>query len=202
MRRLWLLCLVAAVLAAWSVGLAAQDPVRTLQRVNTKLAPATGAPAPAPAAAASGPMMTPPPPSSPAAPSGPTPEDNLLMEGETLYRHQSERDPFTPLIRTGAGQGQEVKVRPGTTGITRFTVEACVLEAVLRVPSGTVAWFQGPDNKPYKVGVGERFADGVVLDISYDSGEVTVQQELNDPTAIKPFRNLVLRIRNVEGEGQ
>jgi hypothetical protein len=31
---------------------------------------------------------------------------------------------------------------------------------------------------------------------------VTVQQELNDPTAIKPFRNLVLKIRSQEGEGQ
>ncbi len=201
MRRLWLLCLVGALLAAWSVGLAAQNPARTLQRVDTKLAPATGGQAPASAPAESGPMMAAPAPTV-AAPSGPAPEDNLLMEGETLYRHQSERDPFTPLIRTGAGQGQEVKVRPGTTGISRFTVEACILEAVLRTPSGTVAWFQGPDNKPYKVSVGERFADGVVLDISYDSGEVTVQQELNDPTAIKPFRNLVLRIRNVEGEGQ
>ena len=202
MRRLGLLCIAAVALAALSVGLAAQNPVKTLQRVDTKLAPATGASAPAPSAGASaGPMMAPPPTSGEGLSGVPMPEDNLLVEGETLYKHQTTRDPVTPLVRKG-GQGQEVKVRPGTTGISRFTVEACLYEAILRTPAGTVAWFQGPDNKPYKVVVGDRFADGVVLDISYESGEVTVQQELNDPTAIKPFRNLVLRIRNEEGEGQ
>ncbi len=191
MRRLGMLSIATVLLWAWGIGGAAQNPVKTLQRANEKLAPAQSqAAAPAPAQAQEG-----------AAPAVPAPEDNLLTEGESLYRHQAERDPFTPLVRSGA-QGPDVKIRPGSTGLARFTVEACVLEAVLKTPQGTVAWFQGPDNKPYKAAVGERFADGVVLDISYSTGEVTIQQELNDPTAIKPFRNLVLRIRNVEGEGQ
>lgn len=189
MRRLWLLGCGAAVLLAWSGASAAQNPVKTLQRVEAKLAPAQAAAAPAsPAPGAPGPALG--------------PEDNLLVEGEALYRHQSERDPFLPLVRGPGGRGSDVKVRLGTTGLARFTVESCILEAVLKTRAGTVAWFQGPDNKPYKVTVGERFADGVVLEVSYDSGEVTIQQELNDPTAIKPFRNLVLRIRSLEGEGQ
>ena len=124
------------------------------------------------------------------------------MEGEVLYRHQAERDPFTPLVRGGGQQGPEVKVRPGTTGIGPLH------GGVLQPGGGPEdsgrdgGVVPGPGQQAYKVSVGERFADGVVLDISYDSGEVTVQQELNDPTAIKPFRNLVLRIRSLEGEGQ
>jgi hypothetical protein len=201
MRRRGMFLCLAAVLVACAAGLAAQNPVKTLQRVNDKLpsavqAPPAAAVQPAPASPAS---------AAPAAgavvPGELAPEDNLLVEGESLYRHQADRDPFTPLVRSGQ-RGPEVKVRPGSTGLARFTVEACVLEVVIKTPQGTVAWFQGPDNKAYKAAVGERFADGVVLDISYGSGEVTVQQELNDPTAIKPFRNLVLRIRNLEGEGQ
>jgi hypothetical protein len=197
MRRRGMLCCIAAVLVAWGVGLAAQNPVKTLQRVNSNLAPAQASPAPvqpapSPASAAPAPGAV--------VPGAPVPEDDMLLEG-SLYRHQADRDPFTPLVRSGQ-RGPEVKVKPGSTGLARFTVDACILEVVIKTPQGTVAWFQGPDNKAYKAAVGERFADGVVLDISYGSGEVTVQQELNDPTAIKPFRNLVLRIRNLEGEGQ
>ena len=195
MRRLWWLGFIAVTGVAWCTGAPAQDPVKTLGRVQNKLAPArVAADAPSvPAEQSAASSIT---------PTAPMPEDNLLMEGETLYRHQAERDPFTPLVRSGGLHGPEVKVRPGSTGLARFTVESCMMEAVLKTQAGTVAWFQGPDSKPYKVTVGERFADGVVLDISYDSGEVTIQQELNDPTAIKPFRNLVLRIRSLEGEGQ
>lgn len=195
MKRLWWLGFVAVTGAVWCAGALAQEPAGTLGRVQNKLAPARGATeSPAVPAESSAPASI--------TPATPAPEDNLLVEGEALYRHQAERDPFTPLVRSGGLQGPEVKVRPGTTGLARFTVESCTMEAVLKTPAGTMAWFQGPDSKPYKVVVGERFADGVVLEISYDSGEVTIQQELNDPTAIKPFRNLVLRIRSLEGEGQ
>lgn len=195
MRRLWWLGFIAVTGTAWYTAALSQDAVKTLGRVQGNLAPAR-APSEAPVTPVESPAM------SAISPATPMPEDNLLVEGEALYRHQAERDPFTPLVRSGGLQGPEVKVRPGTTGLARFTVESCTMEAVLRTQSGTVAWFQGPDSKPYKVVVGERFADGVVLEISYDSGEVTIQQELNDPTAIKPFRNLVLRIRSLEGEGQ
>lgn len=164
----------------------AQDPVKTLQRVDAQVgAPAVAAaPVPTPSGVVGG------------------PEDNMLLEGESLYKHRNERDPFTPLVRGAAGAAGEVKVKFGTTGLARFTVESCALEAILDLGGRTVAWFQGPDGKPYKAVTGEHFADGVVLDVSYATGEVVVQQELNDPTAIKPFRNLVLKIRSQEGEGQ
>lgn len=177
---LWGLALLAAA------PVPAQDPVKTLQRVDAQVgvsAPAV-TPAPAPSGVVGG------------------PEDNMLLEGESLYKHRNERDPFTPLVRGAAGAAGEVKVKFGTTGLARFTVESCALEAILDVGGKTVAWFQGPDGKPYKAVTGEHFADGVVLEVNYATGEVVVQQELNDPTAIKPFRNLVLKIRSQEGEGQ
>jgi len=157
------------------------------------LALGVAAQAPPPAAAA------------PAAPGGeaaaPPGDDNMLVEGEVIYRHIGDRDPFTPLVRGSQG-ATDVKVKAGTTGLARFTVESCALEAIVRTGGQVVAWFQGPDVKPYKAVVGERFADGVIIDISYEAGEVVVQQELNDPTAIKPYRNLPLKIRSEEGEGQ
>lgn len=140
--------------------------------------------------------------SAPGAPVAEPPGDeNMLVEGDVLYKHQGDRDPFTPLVR-GTQGATDVIVKPGTTGLSRFTVESCALEAIVRTGGKEVAWFQGPDSKPYKAMVGEKFADGVVIEISFENGEVVVQQELNDPTAIKPYRNLPLKIRNVEGEGQ
>ncbi len=186
MRRLLILAGCALLAVGAFSELAAQDVVKTLNKVHATVAPAQAS---SPAGA-------------PKTPSEQGIADNYLLGGESLYRHMNDRDPFTPLVRGTGAQGSDVKVKPGQAGLARFTVEACNLEAIIKAPQGTVAWFQGPDGKPYKATVGEHFADGVVLDISYASGEITIQQELNDPTAIKPFRNLVLKIRSQEGEGQ
>lgn len=154
----------------------------------------------APPPTASAPMdpaAAPPPPVEPLA------EENMILEGESLYHHTGERDPYSPLIRSkAAGGGAPVKVKYGTKGISRFTVENCILEAIVKSADGEVAWFQGPDLKPYKVKSGDSFADGVILDVSYDRGEVIVQQEIDDPTAIKPFRNVSLKIRSQSQEGE
>jgi hypothetical protein len=187
---------VSALALLASAPSLAQNPVKTLQRVESQTQ--TASPPPAPTEMAPAPET-----GSPAAgPQIAAPEDNMLLEGETLYKHRSERDPFTPLVRGSAGSAGDVKVKFGSTGLARFTVESCALEAIIGSSKSVVAWFQGPDGKPYKAMAGERFADGIVLDVSFANGDVTIQQELNDPTAIKPFRNLVLKIRSQEGEGQ
>lgn len=157
-------------------------------------------------------QTTPPPPSNtdlhqalPAADS--LTEENMIVEGESYYRHSGERDPFSPLIRSSKGGGASgVIVKRGTRGLSQFTVDQCILEAVVRIGDEEVAWFQGPNLKPFKAKVGDVFADGVIIDISYSRGEVIVQQQLDDPTQIKPFRNVSLKIRStsqsLEGEAQ
>lgn len=141
---------------------------------------------------------------------GPVPVDlepdetrDILVEGEVLYKHMADRDPFSPLVTARQGKGGEVKVRAKTTGIGRYTVDSCNLSAVVKTGRGEVAWFAGPDGKVYKVTVGEEFADGKVTSISYELGRVVVQQELiNDPTHVKPFRDLVLVVRSQGGESK
>ncbi|MFB3850949.1 MAG: hypothetical protein ACE14Q_03380 [Acidobacteriota bacterium] len=157
-------------------------------------------------------QTTPPPPSNsdlqqalPAADS--MTEENMIVEGESYYRHSGERDPFSPLIRSSKGGGASgVIVKRGTKGLSQFTVDQCILEAVVKIGDEEVAWFQGPNLKPFKAKVGDVFADGVIIDISYSRGEVIVQQQLDDPTQIKPFRNVSLKIRStsqsLEGEAQ
>lgn len=137
----------------------------------------------------------------------PPEEENMILEGESYYKHLGERDPFSPLIKSGKGGGASgVIVKRGTTGLSQFTSDQCVLEAIVKIGDEDVAWFQGPNLKPYKAKVGEVFADGVIIDISYERAEVIVQQQIDDPTQIKPFRNVSYKIRSVqkslEGEAQ
>jgi hypothetical protein len=156
-------------------------------------------------------QTTPPPPSNSdlqqALPSDSLTEENMIVEGESYYRHSGERDPFSPLIRSSKGGGASgVIIKRGTKGLSQFTVDQCILEAVVKIGDEEVAWFQGPNLKPLKAKVGDVFADGVIIDISYSRGEVIVQQQLDDPTQIKPFRNVSLKIRStsqsLEGEAQ
>lgn len=142
-------------------------------------------------------------PSSSGASQGNSVGDKYLVKGRSLYHHMADRDPFTPLVRGTLTGKQKVKDNyRESRGLARFTVDACALEAIIKTSKGTFAWFQGPDNKAYKVKAGGHFADGLVLSISSKKGKIVIQQELSDPTAIKPFRNLVLKIRNEKGEGQ
>ena len=134
-------------------------------------------------------------------------EENMIVEGESYYRHLGERDPFAPLIRSSKGGGASgVLVKRGTKGLSQYTVDQCILEAVVKLGDEEIAWFQGPNLKPYKAKIGDVFADGVIIDISFSRGEVIVQQELDDSTQIKPFRNVSLKIRStkqsLEGEAQ
>jgi hypothetical protein len=165
-------------------------------------APAPAKAAPPPAAPESGPAEK-------LAP-GPTPvgldseeAKSILVEGESLYRHMADRDPFCPLVLAKSAKGSDVKNAPKKSGIGRFTVEACNLSAIVKTSKGEVAWFSGPDNKPYKVTVGEEFSDGKVTSVSYELGCVVVQQELiNDSTHVKPFRDLRLLVRSHGGESK
>lgn len=134
-------------------------------------------------------------------------EENMIVEGESYYRHAGERDPFSPLIRSNKGGGASgVVIKRGTKGLSQFTVDQCILEAIVKMGDEEVAWFQGPNLKPFKAKVGDVFADGVIIDVSYSRGEVIVQQQLDDPTQIKPFRNVSILIRSkrqsLEGEAQ
>lgn len=142
-----------------------------------------------------------------ALPSDSLSEENMIVEGESYYRHSGERDPFSPLIRSRKGGGASgVIVKRGTKGLSQFTIDQCILEAVVKIGDEEIAWFQGPNLKPFKAKVGDVFADGVIIDISYSRGEVIIQQQLDDPTQIKPFRNVSLKIRStsqsLEGEAQ
>jgi Tfp pilus assembly protein PilP len=106
--------------------------------------------------------------------------------GETYrYDPQGRRDPFQSLV------GPAPKIQPGQRppGVPGFLIDEMKLQGVVRTRQGLVAMINGPDNKGYLIRVGDKVLDGEVIRITQTS--VVFRQEVNDPTRIERYREVV-----------
>ncbi len=129
------------------------------------------------------------------APSSPPPPDTAnvqkLLEGEEsvlsgaayTYDPAGRRDPFKSLLATG---GPKTGAREGLAGIL---IEELSLQGIWRVRSGLVAQMLGPNNRSWLLRKGDQLSDGEVLNIT--TNEIVFRQNVNDPTMLKPFREVV-----------
>lgn len=101
------------------------------------------------------------------------------------YDPQGRRDPFHSLV------GPAPKLQPGQRppGVPGFLIDEMKLQGIVRTKQGLVAMVNGPDNKGYLVRVGDKVLDGEVIRITASS--VVFRQEVNDPTRIERFREVV-----------
>ena len=101
------------------------------------------------------------------------------------YDPQGRRDPFQSLV------GPAPKLQPGQrpAGVPGFLIDEMKLQGVVKTRQGLVAMINGPDNKGYLVHVGDKVLDGEVIRITTSS--VVFRQEVNDPTRIERYREVV-----------
>lgn len=102
------------------------------------------------------------------------------------YDPQGRRDPFQSLI------GPAPKLQPGQRppGPPGFLIDEIKLQGVVKTRAqGLIAMVNGPDNKGYLIHVGSKVLDGEVIRITPSS--VVFRQEVNDPTRIERFREVV-----------
>lgn len=102
------------------------------------------------------------------------------------YDPQGRRDPFQSLI------GPAPKLAPGQrpAGIPGFLIDEIKLQGILKTrQQGLVAMVNGPDNKGYLIKVGDKVLDGEVIRMT--PTQVVFRQEVNDPTRIERFREVV-----------
>jgi type IV pilus assembly protein PilP len=102
------------------------------------------------------------------------------------YDPQGRRDPFQSLI------GPAPKLQPGQrpAGPPGFLIDEIKLQGVIKTrQQGLVAMVNGPDNKGYLIKVGDKVLDGEVIRITPNS--IVFRQEVNDPTRIERFREVV-----------
>jgi type IV pilus assembly protein PilP len=115
--------------------------------------------------------------------------EEILEEPTTTdtYRYdpQGRRDPFRSLI------GPSPKLEPGQRppGVPGFLIDELKLGGIFKTREGLTAMVTGPDNKGYTIRVGQKVLDGEVIRIT-NTG-VVFRQEVNDPTRIERFREVV-----------
>ena len=114
-----------------------------------------------------------------------------ILEGPTTpesYRYDphGRRDPFQSLI------GPAPKLAPGQRlpGPPGFLIDEIKLQGIVTTKQqGLQAMINGPDNKGYLIRVGSKVLDGEGVRITPSS--VVFRQEVNDPTRIERFREVV-----------
>ncbi len=108
-------------------------------------------------------------------------------QGAETYRYdpQGRRDPFRSLI--GPTPKIDTSVRPA--GIPGFLIDEIKLTGIVKTKQGTAGVISGPDNKGYLIRVGDKVLDGEVIRITPSS--VVFRQEVNDPTRIERYREVV-----------
>jgi Tfp pilus assembly protein PilP len=115
--------------------------------------------------------------------------EEILEEPATTdtYRYdpQGRRDPFRSLI--GPTPALEPGKRP--PGVAGFLIDEIKLQGVVKTRQGLTAMINGPDNKGYLIKAGDKVFDGEVIRISPTG--VVFRQEVNDPTRIERYREVV-----------
>lgn len=114
----------------------------------------------------------------------------ILEEPSTddTYRYdpQGRRDPFKSLVGPASQRVRREDAPPGPPG---FMIDEIDLQGVLGRAGGYVAIIKGPDNIGYNLQVGDKVFDGEVIRITPQS--IVFRQDVNDPTRIERFREVV-----------
>jgi Tfp pilus assembly protein PilP len=109
------------------------------------------------------------------------------------YEPQGRRDPFRSLIGPSPKISRE-NAPPGPPG---FMIDEIDLQGVFQTRQGLVAMVRGPDNNGYSMRVGDKVYDGEVIRITPSS--IVFRQEVNDPTRIERYREVVKELTS-QGE--
>lgn len=126
--------------------------------------------------------------------------EDLLAQDETTrsddadsftYDPGTRRDPFRSLLEARNSQIEEIKERP--EGKAGLLIDEIVVEGVFQLADGPVVQVQAAhQNTSFLLRPGDQLWDGDVISITLE--EVVFKQLVNDPTALKPFREVVKRL--------
>lgn len=117
-------------------------------------------------------------------------DEEVLGGGGYTYDPGDRRDPFRSLLE--ARQADEPQ-GPRPEGVPGLLIDEVILSGIFRTPEGWVAQVQAANkDKSHLLKVGDQLYDGEVLSMSRN--EVVFKQVINDPAALKPFREVVKKL--------
>ena len=114
-------------------------------------------------------------------------DDAAMMAGEGyFYDPGGRRDPFRSLL---AARDRLEFRGPRPDGIPGLLIDEIDITGIFVTPGGPVAQVASADQeKSYLLRVGDQLYDGDVISIS--ANEAVFKQIVDDPTALKPFREV------------
>lgn len=117
-------------------------------------------------------------------------DEDVLYGNQATYDPGARRDPFRSLLQRE--QAAEVTTaRP--EGIPGLLIDEIELEGVFMTADGPVAQIRAAsDETSYLLRPGDQLWDGDVVSVSLT--DITFKQSINDPTALKPFREVVKKL--------
>jgi hypothetical protein len=114
-------------------------------------------------------------------------EEEVLSGSGFSYDPGNRRDPFKSLL---SGPDRAVIRGPRPEGVPGLLIEEIDLTGIFRTSKGFVAQVVAANQKKsYLLKEGDQLYDGDV--VSINKGEVVFKQIVQDPTALKPFREVV-----------
>ncbi len=119
-----------------------------------------------------------------------------MLAGEGYsYDPGSRRDPFKSLLVTT----QLPNFRgPRPEGVPGLLIDEVIVTGIFRTRRGFVAQVQAAENdKSYLVKEGDQLYDGDIVRIT--DNEIVFKQIVQDPTALKPFREVVKTLNPEKG---
>lgn len=117
--------------------------------------------------------------------------EEKVFEGEKFtYDPANRRDPFVSLAEGVPEEAKGPEERP--EGLPGMTIGELKLEGIVKTSSGVIAMVQGRDKLSYILRPGTKLYDGEVKAIFPD--KVVFKQQVNDPKASKPFREVVREV--------
>jgi len=119
-------------------------------------------------------------------------DEEVLSDPATYsYDPGARRDPFRSLL---AGRRAARKAEKRPDGPAGLLIDEIEVEGVFVLDDGPVVQVQSASQETsFLLRVGDQVWDGDVIRISLR--EVVFKQSVNDPTALKPFREVVKKLR-------
>jgi len=148
------------------------------------------------------------------APSSPAPAEPTSEEGKILadvhkqeeasasgkglsYDPEDRRDPFvSPAEAAKEPDGGSCEGE----GMECWLISEVTLNGLLARRTSAIALVGGPEGYGATLRTGDKLYDGEVLSIDPSTGTVVFRQKVNDPTRIKPYRDIEKKL-NVTREG-
>lgn len=116
-------------------------------------------------------------------------DEEVLAGGGYTYDPGDRRDPFISPFRRQVALPRG----PRPEGKAGLLIEEISLTGIFETPEGVLAQVRGGSkDKSYLLQEGDQLYDGDVVSVRL--GEVVFKQIVNDPAAIKPFREVVKRL--------